>query len=145
VVLEDVSKNFGDLHVLRDVSLSLDRGEVLVIIGPSGGGKSTLCRTINRLEPIDSGRILFDGRPLPVEGRELARHRADVGMVFQSFNLFAHKTVLQNLTLGPINVRKTAKAQAEAQALDLLRRVGIESQALNTATALACSIGSCCA
>jgi glutamate transport system ATP-binding protein len=129
VVLEGVSKSFGDLHVLCDVNLSLDQGEVLVIVGPSGGGKSTLCRTINRLEPIDSGRILFDGRPLPVEGRELARHRADVGMVFQSFNLFAHRTVLQNVTLGPINVRKTAKAQAEAQAMDLLRRVGIESQA----------------
>lgn len=129
LVLEDVSKSFGDLQVLRDVSLSLDRGEVLIIVGPSGGGKSTLCRTVNRLEPIDSGRILFDGRPLPVEGRELGRHRADVGMVFQSFNLFAHKTILQNVTLGPINVRKTPKAQAEAQAMDLLRRVGIQSQA----------------
>ncbi len=129
VVLEDVNKTFGDLHVLRDVNLSLDRGEVLVIVGPSGGGKSTLCRTVNRLEPIDSGRILFDGKPLPVEGRELASHRADVGMVFQSFNLFAHKTVMQNVTLGPINVRKTAKAQAEAQAMDLLIRVGIQSQA----------------
>ncbi len=129
VVLEDVNKSFGDLHVLRNVNLTLDRGEVLVIVGPSGGGKSTLCRTVNRLEPIDSGRILFDGKPLPVEGRELASHRADVGMVFQSFNLFAHKTVLQNVTLGPINVRKTAKAQAEAQAMDLLKRVGIESQA----------------
>src|SRR6266702_4780394 len=129
VVLEDVNKSFGDLHVLRNVNLTLDRGEVLVIVGPSGGGKSTLCRTVNRLEPIDSGRILFDGKPLPVEGRELASHRANVGMVFQSFNLFAHKTVLQNVTLGPINVRKTAKAQAEAQAMDLLKRVGIESQA----------------
>jgi len=129
VVLEDVNKSFGDLHVLRDVNLSLDRGEVLVIVGPSGGGKSTLCRTVNRLEPIDSGRILFDGKPLPVEGRELASHRADVGMVFQSFNLFAHKTVLQNITLGPINVRKTAKAQAEAQAMELLKRVGIQDQA----------------
>src|SRR5215475_13225250 len=129
LILEDVSKSFGDLHVLRAVNLSLDRGEVLVIVGPSGGGKSTLCRTINRLEPIDSGRILFDGRPLPAEGRELARHRADVGMVFQSFNLFAHKTVLQNVTLGPVNVRKTPKAQAEAQAMDLLARVGIQSQA----------------
>jgi glutamate transport system ATP-binding protein len=129
VVLEDVSKSFGDLRVLRDVNVSLDRGEVLVIVGPSGGGKSTLCRTVNRLEPIDSGRILFDGRPLPVEGRELARHRADVGMVFQSFNLFAHKTVLQNVTLGPVNVRKTPKTQAEAQAMDLLTRVGIQSQA----------------
>src|SRR3954468_887421 len=129
LTLEDVSKSFGDLHVLRDVNLSLERGEVLVIVGPSGGGKSTLCRTINRLEPIDSGRILFDGEPLPAEGRELARHRADVGMVFQSFNLFAHKTILQNVTLGPVNVRKTPKAQAEAQAMDLLTRVGIQSQA----------------
>jgi glutamate transport system ATP-binding protein len=129
LALENVGKSFGDLQVLRAVSLSLARGEVLVIVGPSGGGKSTLCRTINRLEPIDSGRILFDGRPLPAEGRELARHRADVGMVFQSFNLFAHKTILQNVTLGPVNVRKTPKAQAEAQAMDLLRRVGIQSQA----------------
>jgi glutamate transport system ATP-binding protein len=129
LVLEDVSKTFGDLHVLRDINLSLDRGEVLIIVGPSGGGKSTLCRTVNRLEPIDSGRIIFDGRPLPVEGRELARHRADVGMVFQSFNLFAHKTILQNAALGPVNVRKTTKAQAEAQAMDLLKRVGIQSQA----------------
>jgi glutamate transport system ATP-binding protein len=129
LALENVSKTFGDLQVLRAVSLSLERGGVLVVVGPSGGGKSTLCRTINRLEPIDSGRILFDGRPLPAEGRELARHRADVGMVFQSFNLFAHKTVLQNVTLGPVNVRKTAKAQAEAQAMDLLERVGIQSQA----------------
>jgi glutamate transport system ATP-binding protein len=129
LALEDVSKTFGDLHVLRAVNLSLARGEVLVIVGPSGGGKSTLCRTINRLEPIDSGRILFDGRPLPVEGRELARHRADVGMVFQSFNLFAHKTILQNVTLGPVNVRKTPKARAESEAMDLLRRVGIQGQA----------------
>ena len=127
--LEDVNKSFGDLRVLRAVNLSMERGEVLVIVGPSGGGKSTLCRTINRLEPIDSGRILFDGRPLPAEGRELARHRADVGMVFQSFNLFAHKTILHNVTLGPVNVRKTPKAQAEAQAMDLLERVGIQSQA----------------
>jgi glutamate transport system ATP-binding protein len=129
LALENVNKSFGDLQVLRAVSLNLERGEVLVVVGPSGGGKSTLCRTINRLEPIDSGRILFDGRPLPVEGRELARHRADVGMVFQSFNLFAHKTVLQNVTLGPVNVRKTPRAQAEAQAMELLRRVGIQSQA----------------
>jgi glutamate transport system ATP-binding protein len=129
VVLENVNKSFGDLHVLRTINLALDRGEVLVIVGPSGGGKSTLCRTVNRLEPIDSGRILFDGQPLPVEGRELARHRADVGMVFQSFNLFAHKTVIQNITLGPVNVRKAAKGQAEAQAMDLLKRVGIQSQA----------------
>jgi glutamate transport system ATP-binding protein len=129
LALENVNKSFGDLHVMRAVNLSMERGEVLVVVGPSGGGKSTLCRTINRLEPIDSGRILFDGRPLPAEGRELARHRADVGMVFQSFNLFAHKTILQNVTLGPVNVRKTPKAQAEAQAMDLLGRVGIQSQA----------------
>src|ERR1700734_1749558 len=129
LVLEDVSKTFGDLHVLRDINLSLDRGEVLIIVGPSGGGKSTRRPTATRLEPIDSGRIFFDGRPLPVEGRELARHRADVGMVFQSFNLFAHKTILHNAALGPVNVRKTAKAQAEEQAMDLLRRVGIQSQA----------------
>jgi glutamate transport system ATP-binding protein len=102
---------------------------VIFIIGPSGGVKSTLCRTINRLEPIDSGVILFDGKPIPVEGRELARHRADVGMVFQAFNLFAHKTILQNVTLGPVNVRKIAKAEADAQAIDLLKRVGIENQA----------------
>jgi glutamate transport system ATP-binding protein len=129
LALEDVSKSFGDLPVMRAVNLSLNRGEVLVIVGPSGGGKSTLCRTINRLEPIDSGRILFDGKPLPAEGRELARHRADVGMVFQSFNLFAHKTILQNVTLGPVNVRKIPKAQAEAQAMELLDRVGIRSHA----------------
>ena len=129
VIVENVSKRFGDLQVLRDINLTLRRGEVLVIIGPSGGGKSTLCRTINRLEPIDSGTILFDGKPIPVEGRELAKHRADVGMVFQSFNLFAHKTILRNVTLGPVNVRKTAKTEAEAQAMDLLRRVGIEDQA----------------
>jgi glutamate transport system ATP-binding protein len=129
VALENVSKRFGDLRVLHEINLILRRGEVLVIIGPSGGGKSTLCRTINRLEPIDSGTILFDGKPIPVEGRELARHRADVGMVFQAFNLFAHKTILQNVTLGPVNVRKVAKAEADAQAIDLLKRVGIENQA----------------
>src|SRR6266487_3929993 len=129
VVLENVNKRFGDLQVLHDINMTLRRGEVLVIIGPSGGGKSTLCRTINRLEPIDSGTILFDGKPIPVEGRELARHRADVGMVFQSFNLFAHKTILQNVTLGPVNVRRIAKAEADARAIDLLKRVGIENQA----------------
>jgi glutamate transport system ATP-binding protein len=129
VALENVAKRFGDLQVLHGINLTLRRGEVLVIIGPSGGGKSTLCRTINRLEPIDSGTILFDGKPLPVEGRELARHRADVGMVFQSFNLFAHKTILQNVTLGPVSVRKVSKAEAGARAMDLLNRVGIANQA----------------
>ena len=129
VVLEGVNKHFGALHVLRDVDLSVQRGEVVVVIGPSGSGKSTLCRTINRLETIDSGRILLDGRPLPQEGRELARLRADVGMVFQSFNLFAHKTVLENVTLGPIKVRGQSRAQAEQRARELLDRVGVGNQA----------------
>jgi glutamate transport system ATP-binding protein len=129
VVLDHVDKHFGDLHVLQDIDLAVDRGEVVVIIGPSGSGKSTLCRTINRLEPIDSGTITIDGKPLPAEGRELARHRADVGMVFQSFNLFGHMTALQNVTAGPIKVRKTKRARAEQQARVLLERVGIAGQA----------------
>ena len=102
VVLKGVNKHFGDLHVLQDIDLEIDRGEVVVVIGPSGSGKSTLCRTINRLESIEQGEISIDGKELPEEGKELAQLRADVGMVFQSFNLFAHKTVLENVTLGPI-------------------------------------------
>jgi glutamate transport system ATP-binding protein len=129
VVLKGVNKHFGALHVLQDIDLTISRGEVLVVIGPSGSGKSTLCRTINRLETIDSGSITVDGKPLPAEGRELARLRADVGMVFQSFNLFAHKTVLENVTLGQIKVRKIAKEQAEQTARRLLDRVGVGSQA----------------
>ncbi|GAB3204888.1 amino acid ABC transporter ATP-binding protein [Marinactinospora thermotolerans] len=129
VVLENVDKHFGDLHVLRDINLSVQRGEVVVVIGPSGSGKSTLCRTINRLETIDSGVITIDGSPLPAEGRGLARLRSDVGMVFQSFNLFAHKTVLQNVTLGPIKVLKKSKAEAEARGMELLERVRIANQA----------------
>ena len=129
VVLEGVNKYFGSLHVLRDIDLIVDRGEVVVLIGPSGSGKSTLCRVINRLEPIDAGRITLDGKPLPAEGRELARLRSDVGMVFQSFNLFPHKTVLENITLGPITVRRTPRADAERRARELLKRVGIEAQA----------------
>jgi len=129
VVLEDVNKHFGALHVLQDIDLTIARGEVVVVIGPSGSGKSTLCRAINRLETIDSGRISIDGRPLPAEGRELARLRADVGMVFQSFNLFAHKTVLENVTLGQIKVRRSDKKAAEAKARTLLDRVGVGSQA----------------
>src|SRR3954465_8329788 len=128
-VLENVNKYFGDLHVLKDIDLTIHRGEVVVVIGPSGGGKSTLCRTINRLEPIDDGSILIDGRPLPAEGKQLAVLRADVGMVFQSFNLFAHKTILQNVTLGPTKVRKVPGAEAEQRAMELLDRVGIASQA----------------
>jgi glutamate transport system ATP-binding protein len=129
VVMEDVNKHFGDLHVLKEINLSVARGEVVVVIGPSGGGKSTLCRTINRLETIGSGKILLDGIPLPAEGKALAALRADVGMVFQSFNLFAHKTILQNVTLGPVKVRKLDRAKAETEAKDLLERVGIGAQA----------------
>ncbi|WP_432073519.1 amino acid ABC transporter ATP-binding protein [Streptomyces wuyuanensis] len=129
VVLSDVNKHFGALHVLQDIDLTIARGEVVVVIGPSGSGKSTLCRTINRLETIDSGSITIDGKPLPEEGRELARLRADVGMVFQSFNLFAHKTVLENVMLGQLKVRRTDKKAAEEKARSLLDRVGVGSQA----------------
>ncbi len=129
VVLDKVNKSFGGFRALTDVDLSVGRGEVLMVIGPSGSGKSTLCRTINRLEPIDSGTITIDGVVLPTEGRALARLRADVGMVFQSFNLFAHKSILQNVTLGPVKVRKMAKDDARQKGLDLLRRVGIEDKA----------------
>jgi glutamate transport system ATP-binding protein len=129
VRLSGVNKWFGDLHVLQDIDLTIDRGEVVVVIGPSGSGKSTLCRTINRLESIESGEITIDGVRLPEEGKELARLRSDVGMVFQSFNLFAHKTVLENVTLGPIKVRKQSKADAERRARELLDRVGVGAQA----------------
>ncbi|WP_033424286.1 amino acid ABC transporter ATP-binding protein [Actinomadura flavalba] len=128
-MVENVNKHFGDLHVLRDIDLTVNRGEVVVVIGPSGSGKSTLCRSINRLEPIDSGTILVDGKPLPQEGKDLARLRSDVGMVFQSFNLFSHKTILENVTLGPVKVRKQGKAEAVKNAMALLERVGIADQA----------------
>ncbi len=127
--LVGVNKHFGELHVLRDITLSIAAGEVVVVIGPSGSGKSTLCRAINRLEGIDSGSISVDGVPLPSEGKDLARLRADVGMVFQSFNLFAHKTILENVTLGPIKVRKMPSAEAKTEALALLERVGVKDQA----------------
>ena len=129
VVLNGVNKWFGDLHALKDIDLSIARGEVVVVIGPSGSGKSTLCRTINRLETIDEGTITLDGRPLPEEGKALAALRAEVGMVFQSFNLFAHKTILENVTLGPIKVRGQNRADAEKHARELLDRVGVGSQA----------------
>jgi glutamate transport system ATP-binding protein len=129
VALSGVNKHFGDLHVLRDIDLSVGSGEVVVVIGPSGSGKSTLCRAINRLETIESGTITIDGKELPEEGKELAQLRADVGMVFQSFNLFAHKTILENVTLGPVKVRKVGKAAAEKRALELLDRVGVAHQA----------------
>jgi glutamate transport system ATP-binding protein len=129
VVLEDVNKYFGDLHVLKDIDLEISRGEVVVVIGPSGSGKSTLCRVINRLEPIQSGEVRIDGRTLPAEGKALAQLRSEVGMVFQSFNLFAHKTVLDNVTLGPIKVRKEKPDVARARAMELLERVGVANQA----------------
>ena len=128
VVIEGVNKHFGDLHVLKDINLSVAKGEVVILIGPSGSGKSTLCRTINRLETYETGSITIDGKKLPDEGKELADLRADVGMVFQSFNLFAHKTILENVTLGPIKVRKTPKAEAEKRAMELLDRVGVAHQ-----------------
>ncbi len=123
-----VDKHFGDLHVLRDINLEVEAGQVVVVLGPSGSGKSTLCRAINRLEPIDSGEIAIDGELLPAEGKALAGLRADVGMVFQSFNLFAHKTILENVTLAPMKVRGTKKADAEKAGLALLERVGIANQ-----------------
>jgi len=123
-----VDKHFGELHVLRDINLEVDRGQVVVVLGPSGSGKSTLCRTINRLEPIDSGTIQVDGQDLPAEGKALAALRADVGMVFQSFNLFAHKTILENVTLAPLKVRRAGKGDAEKAGLALLERVGITDQ-----------------
>ena len=129
VVITDVNKHYGELHVLKNINATVNRGEVVVVIGPSGSGKSTLCRAINRLETIDDGSITIDGVPLPAEGKELARLRADVGMVFQSFNLFAHKTVLQNVTLGQTKVRKRSSADAEKRAMELLDRVGVANQA----------------
>ncbi|PFG46388.1 glutamate transport system ATP-binding protein [Amycolatopsis sulphurea] len=124
-----VNKYFGDLHVLREITLEVPRGQVVVVLGPSGSGKSTLCRAINRLEPINSGEIAVDGVPLPAEGKALAALRADVGMVFQQFNLFAHKTILENVMLAPVKVRKTSTAEARKTAMELLERVGIANQA----------------
>ncbi|NGO67272.1 amino acid ABC transporter ATP-binding protein [Streptomyces boncukensis] len=129
IELRGVNKHYGSLHVLRDINLTVGRGEVVVVIGPSGSGKSTLCRTVNRLETVESGTITLAGRPLPAEGRELARLRTEVGMVFQSFNLFAHKTVLANVMLAPLKVRRKNKDEAERRARELLERVGLADQA----------------
>ncbi|MEX7468755.1 amino acid ABC transporter ATP-binding protein [Mycobacterium adipatum] len=129
ISLQAVNKHFGDLHVLQNINLDVPRGQVVVVLGPSGSGKSTLCRTINRLEPIDSGTISIDGEVLPEEGRKLAQLRSDVGMVFQSFNLFAHKTIVENVMLAPVKVRKLAKDKARTEAMALLDRVGISNQA----------------
>ncbi|MFK5689866.1 amino acid ABC transporter ATP-binding protein [Ornithinimicrobium sp. LYQ92] len=129
VVLSDVNKHFGDLHVLKDINLTVREREVVVVIGPSGSGKSTLCRTINRLEAYESGTITIHGDELPSEGKALAKLRADVGMVFQSFNLFSHKTILENVTMGPIKVRKVKADAAKKRAMELLERVGVAHQA----------------
>ncbi|MER5278686.1 amino acid ABC transporter ATP-binding protein [Streptomyces sp. NPDC002809] len=129
IELRDVNKFYGKLHVLQDINLTVGRGEVVVVIGPSGSGKSTLCRTINRLETIESGHISIDGRPLPEEGKGLAQLRAEVGMVFQSFNLFAHKTVLANVSLAQLKVRKRKKGEADRRSRELLERVGLVGQA----------------
>ncbi len=129
IQMRHVDKHFGQLHVLKDINLEVAKGEVVVLIGPSGSGKSTLCRTINRLETIDSGEILFQGVKLPEEGKELAALRAEIGMVFQSFNLFAHKTILDNVTMGPVEVLHRPRKEAEAEAMELLARVGVAEQA----------------
>ncbi|MFW6599923.1 amino acid ABC transporter ATP-binding protein [Propionibacteriaceae bacterium Y2011] len=129
VELVGVNKHFGELHVLQDINLTIAKGEVVVVIGPSGSGKSTLCRTINRLETIDDGTITVDGKVLPEEGKALAQLRSDVGMVFQSFNLFAHKSILDNVTLGPIKVRRRSSAEARKRGMELLERVGVANQA----------------
>lgn len=129
IQVEHVDKYYGQLHVLKDINLAVNKGEVLVIVGPSGSGKSTLCRSISRLETIESGKILIDGQPLPQEGKALARLRADVGMVFQSFNLFSNRSVIDNVTLGPTRVRHVSRDQAREEAMQLLRRVGVDSQA----------------
>ena len=127
--MEGVQKYFGDFHALTDINLTVPKGEVVVVLGPSGSGKSTLCRTINRLETIEDGTIHIDGKLLPAEGKELAKLRADVGMVFQQFNLFPHLTIRDNVTLGPMKVRKMSKADAQKRAAELLDRVGIGNQA----------------
>ncbi|MCX4830303.1 amino acid ABC transporter ATP-binding protein [Streptomyces sp. NBC_00006] len=129
IELRDVNKYYGELHVLQDIDLTVGKGEVVVVIGPSGSGKSTLCRTINRLETIESGEIRLDGQPLPEEGKALAQLRAEVGMVFQSFNLFAHKTVLQNVSLAQLKVRKRKKDEADKRSRELLDRVGLAAHA----------------
>ncbi|MBD5519283.1 MAG: amino acid ABC transporter ATP-binding protein [Lachnospiraceae bacterium] len=129
IELKHIEKHFGDLHVLKDINLSVHKGEVVVIIGPSGSGKSTLCRTINRLETIDSGEIIIDGVTMPEEGKKLAKVRSQVGMVFQQFNLFAHKTILENVTIGPMDVLHIHRKEAREEAMRLLERVGVDSQA----------------
>ena len=129
ITLAGVEKYYGDYHALRDINVEIPKGQVVVVLGPSGSGKSTLCRTINRLETIDAGEIRIDGERLPAEGKELAQLRAEVGMVFQQFNLFSHMTIRDNVTLAPVKVRKLPKDKARARAEELLARVGIAEHA----------------
>ena len=129
IELRHVDKHFGSLHVLKDINLKVGKGEVVVVIGPSGSGKSTLCRTINRLETIDTGEVLIEGKPLPQEGKELAAMRAEIGMVFQSFNLFAHRSIIDNVTMGPVEVLGVPRDKAREEGMELLRRVGVAEQA----------------
>jgi ABC-type polar amino acid transport system ATPase subunit len=129
VELERVRKSFGDNVVLDEIELAIGHGEVIVIAGPSGSGKSTMLRCINGLEPIDSGEIRFDGSPLATSGRALSRIRQEIGMVFQQFNLFPHKTVLENVTIAPVEVKGVPKAEALERGRALLERVGIAEKA----------------
>jgi len=129
IVCRDVHKWFGQLHVLRGIDMTVRTGEVMVIFGPSGSGKSTFIRTINRLEEHQRGQIVVDGIELTDDIRNIAAVRSEIGMVFQSFNLFPHLTALQNVTLGPIRVRRWGRVRAEKVAMDLLVRVGIPEQA----------------
>ncbi|WP_035104936.1 glutamate ABC transporter ATP-binding protein GluA [Corynebacterium camporealensis] len=129
IQMSGVNKYFDDFQALRDINIEVARGEVVVVLGPSGSGKSTLCRTINRLETIEEGTITIDGEKLPEEGKDLAKLRSNVGMVFQQFNLFPHLTIKDNVTLGPTEVRKLKNAEANELAEKLLDRVGIANQA----------------
>ncbi len=127
--IRKVNKWFGDLHVLRNVSMRVDRGEVVVVIGPSGSGKSTLLRCVNRLEPVQEGEVLVEGRALDDPKLDVNRLRAEIGVVFQSFNLFPHLSVMQNLVLAPMKVRRMDRASAERKAEELLAKVGIPEKA----------------
>ena len=129
VVLKNVRKSFGSNLVLDDIDLSISTGEAVVVAGPSGSGKSTMLRCVNALETIDSGEIWFDGLSIPDAGKDIYKIRADIGMVFQQFNLFPHKTVLQNITLGPTEVKGLSDSDARTKAEELLERVGIPEKA----------------
>lgn len=127
--INDLCKDFGDLHVLDHISTTISKGEVLVIVGPSGSGKSTFLRSLNLLERPTGGQILFEGRDITDPKSDINLHRQKIGMVFQHFNLFPHKTILENMTLAPIKVLKKSKEEAEAKAMELLKRVGLEEKA----------------